>query len=135
MTAGGWRRADWLILAAAFAAGIAIRVALLPTQGLRGDIDQFVGWVHHIATSGLGKLYDGTEAGPVTFGPVMAYVLSLLSSVQPAFANVTDAGDPAIRALMKVPASLADLGLAALVAFALRDRPRARSCWCRRPGT
>jgi len=83
-----------------------------------------VGWVHHIATSGLAKLYDGTEAGPVTFGPVMAYVWSLLSLVQPAFANVTDAGDPAIRALMKLPASLADLGLAALVAFALRDRPR-----------
>jgi len=55
MTAGGWRRADWLVLAAAFAVGIAIRVALLPTQGLRGDIDQFAGWVHHIATSGLGR--------------------------------------------------------------------------------
>ena len=28
-----------------------------------------------------------------------------------------------IRALMKVPASLADIGLAALVVYALRDRP------------
>lgn len=124
MTAGGWRRADWLVLAAAFAAGIAIRVALLPTQGLRGDIDQFAGWVHHIATNGLGTLYDGTAAGPVTFGPVMAYIWAALSAVQPAFATATDAADPAIRVLMKVPASLADLGLAALVALALRDRPR-----------
>ena len=54
----------------------------------------------------------------------MAYVWALLAAVQPAFATVTDASDPAIRALMKLPASLADLGLAALVAYALRDRPR-----------
>ena len=105
-------------------AGIAIRVVLLPTEGLRGDIDQFVGWVHHIATQGLSTLYEGTDAGPVTFGPVMAYIWALLAAVQPAFATVTDASDPAIRALMKVPASLADLGLAALVVYALRDRPR-----------
>ena len=105
-------------------AGIAIRVVLLPTEGLRGDIDQFVGWVHHIATQGLSTLYEGTDAGPVTFGPVMAYIWALLAAIQPAFATVTDASDPAIRALMKVPASLADIGLAALVVYALRDRPR-----------
>ena len=105
-------------------AGIAIRVVLLPTEGLRGDIDQFVGWVHHIATQGLSTLYEGTDAGPVTFGPVMAYIWALLAAIQPAFSTATDASDPAIRALMKVPASLADLGLAALVVYALRDRPR-----------
>ncbi len=53
----------------------------------------------------------------------MAYVWGLLAAVQPAFQTVTDSSDPAIRALMKVPASLADLGLAALVWFYLRDRP------------
>ena len=105
-------------------AGIAIRVVLLPTEGLRGDIDQFVGWVHHIATQGLSTLYEGTDAGPVTFGPVMAYIWALLAAIQPAFSTATDASDPAIRALMKVPASIADLGLAALVVYALRDRPR-----------
>jgi hypothetical protein len=120
----GWSRADQLILLAAVVAGIAIRVWLLPTEGLRGDIDQFVGWVHHIATQGLSTLYEGTDAGPVTFGPVMAYIWALLAAIQPAFATVTDASDPAIRALMKLPASIADLGLAALVVYALRDRPR-----------
>ncbi|MFL5685204.1 MAG: hypothetical protein ACJ77D_04045 [Chloroflexota bacterium] len=105
-------------------AGIAIRVWLLPTEGLRGDIDQFVGWVHHIATQGLSTLYDGTDAGPVTFGPVMAYIWALLAAIQPAFATVTDASDPAIRALMKLPASVADLALAGLVVYALRGQPR-----------
>jgi hypothetical protein len=113
-----------LTLGAVLIVGAAIRLLLLPTPGLRGDLDQFVGWVHHIATDGLGSLYSGTAAGPVTFGPVMAYVWGVLATIQPAFATVTDASDPAIRALMKTPASIADLGLGLLVAFALRDRPR-----------
>ena len=50
----GWTRADRLILAGAVLAGVAIRLALLPSEGLRGDLDQFAGWVHHIATRGLG---------------------------------------------------------------------------------
>ena len=104
--------------------GAAIRVWLLPAEGLRGDIDQFVGWVHHIATEGLGSLYGSPDAGPVTFGPVMAYIWAMLAAIQPAFVTATDASDPAIRSLMKVPASVADLGVAALVAFSLRDRPR-----------
>ena len=105
-------------------AGVLIRLVLLPTDGLRGDIDQFVGWVHALAVSGLATLYSGTPVGPVAFGPVMAYVWAVLAAVQPAFATVTDSADPGIRALMKLPASLADLGLAAIVVFALRDRPR-----------
>ena len=123
MTAG-WRRADWLALAAVLAFGAVIRIALLPSEGLRGDLDQFVGWVHHIATRGVGSLYSGTDAGPVTFGPVMAHVWSVLAAVQPAFATVTDASDPGIRMLMKLPASIADVGVGLLAAFALRDRPR-----------
>jgi Gpi18-like mannosyltransferase len=105
---------------AALAAGIVIRVFLLPTEGLRGDLDQFVLWVHGIAVDGLPNAYDQN----LSFPPVMAYVWGLLAAVQPAFQTVTDASDPAIRALMKAPASVADIGLALLVAFALRDRPR-----------
>ena len=119
----GWTRADRLILAGAVLAGVAIRLALLPSEGLRGDLDQFAGWVHHIATRGLGSLYSGTDAGPVTFGPVMAYIWSVLAVVQPAFSTAVDASDPTIRALMKVPASIADIGLAAVLVVALRDRP------------
>ncbi len=105
---------------AALVAGIVIRVILLPTEGLRGDLDQFVLWVHGIAVDGLPNAYDQN----LSFPPVMAYVWGLLAAVQPAFQTVTDASDPAIRALMKTPASVADIGLALLVAFALRDRPR-----------
>ncbi len=101
------------------AAGVA-RLALLPTRGLAGDIDQFVGWVNHMAASGLASAYDENLA----FGPVMAYIWGLIAAVDPAFRSVTDASDPTVAAMMKLPASVADIGLGLLVAYALRDRPR-----------
>ena len=123
--AAGERPADrWppsliLGLVLALVVGVVIRALLLPTDGLRGDLDQFVLWVHGIAVDGLPNAYDQN----LSFPPVMAYVWGLLAAVQPAFQTVTDGSDPAIRALMKLPASIADIGLALLVAFALRDRP------------
>ncbi len=108
-------------LAIALVVGIAIRLALLPTQGLRGDIDQFVLWVHGIAVDGLANAYDQG----LSFPPVMAYVWAWLAALAPAFQTVTDGADPAIRVIMKLPATLADLGLALVVAAILRDRPRA----------
>jgi Gpi18-like mannosyltransferase len=119
-SAGRWPAAQIVGFVAAIAVGIVIRVILQPTQGLRGDLDQFVLWVHGIAVGGLPDAYDQN----LSFPPVMAYVWGLLAAVQPTFQTVTDASDPAIRALMKTPASVADIGLALLVAFALRDKPR-----------
>jgi hypothetical protein len=118
-----WSRPEVAALVGVTFLGVAIRVALLPTPGLRGDLDQFVGWVHAIATHGLGNLYGENPAGPVTFGPVMAYVWAVLAAIQPAFRVATDASDPAIRELMKLPASVADIGLALVVAYFLRARP------------
>ncbi len=115
-----WPASLILGLVVTLAAGVIIRAFLLPTGGLRGDLDQFVLWVHGIAVGGLPNAYDQN----LSFPPVMAYVWGLLAAVQPAFQTVTDASDPAIRALMKTPASVADIGLALLVASALRDRPR-----------
>ena len=119
-----WRPVDWVWLSAGLALATVIRLALLPAQGLRDDIDQFVGWVHHITISGVGTLYGETAAGPVTFGPVMGYVWTALSTLEPAFATVTDASQDGVRMLMKLPATFADYGIAALLAYALRDRPR-----------
>ncbi len=102
------------------ALAIAARWLLLPTPGLTGDLDQFVLWVHGIATTPLGRAYDTN----VSFPPVMVYVWSVLAVIQPTFRTITDSADPAIRVLMKLPATLADVGLAAGVAFALRSQPR-----------
>ena len=114
-----WTRRHVAAVAVGVVAAAALRLALLPTEGLRGDIDQFVGWVNHIATNGLPRTFDEE----LTFGPVMAYVWGLLGAVEPGFRTATDASDPWLRSLMKLPAALADFGLAAGVGFALRARP------------
>jgi Gpi18-like mannosyltransferase len=119
-TTKGWSGRLVAAVATAFIAGIVIRIALLPTQGLQGDLDQFVLWVHGIAVNGLGNAYDQN----LSFPPVMAYIWGILALLEPAFKTVTDSSDPAIRALMKVPASLADIGLALLMLYAFRTRPR-----------
>ena len=96
-----------------------VRALLLPTPGLTGDLDQFVVWVHGIATAPLGQAYDQD----IAFPPVMVYLWAFLATLEPAFRTVTDSADPAIRALMKLPASAADLALAAGIGWALRARP------------
>lgn len=121
---GAWHPIDWTRLGGVVLAGIVIRLILLPSTGLRDDLDQFVGWVHHIATIGLGALYGDPVAGPVTFGPVMGYIWAGLAAVTPAFTTATDASDAGIRVLMKLPAVAADIGIASIVAYVHRDRPR-----------
>ena len=98
----------------------AIRAVLLPTDGLRGDLDQFVLWVHGLATRPFGDAYDQN----LSFPPVMVYLWGLLAAIEPAFRTAMDAADPAIRTIMKLPASLADIVLGGLVAWQLRSRPR-----------
>ena len=114
-----WTTRQRATLGIAAVLGISLRLVLLPTDGFRPDLDQFVLWVHGIAVNGVPNAYK-TD---IAFGPVMVYIWGVLAAIQPAFQTVTDASDPAIRALMKAPASLADLGLAALVVYALRERP------------
>lgn len=97
-----------------------IRIGLWPTAGLTGDLDQFVVWVHGIATVPFGHAYDQT----ISFPPVMVYIWGLLAALEPAFRTVTTSAEPAIRAVMKAPASVADLALGALVAWHLRSTPR-----------
>ncbi len=121
-------RAAWTLrqrglLLALFGIGIAVRAVLVVQPGFLDDMDQFAQWIGHIATSGLGQLYTDTPGGRVTFGPVMGYIWGVLGAIQPAFATAVDATDPAVNALMKVPAPLADVGIAALVVVALRATP------------
>jgi Gpi18-like mannosyltransferase len=114
-------RAWWLV---AFGVGLALaivlRILLWPTAGLVGDLDQFVLWVHGIATGPFSHAYDQN----LSFPPVMAYIWGLLATLEPAFRTVTTSADPAIRAIMKAPASLADLALGGLIAWHLRATPK-----------
>ncbi len=115
-----WTGRHFGALGIGLVAAVALRFALLPTEGLRGDLDQFVLWVHGIAVDGLPNAYDQN----LSFPPVMAYIWGILAAFEPAFRTVTDGNDQAIRSIMKLPTSIADIGLALLIVYALRDRPR-----------
>jgi dolichyl-phosphate-mannose-protein mannosyltransferase len=115
------RAGPWLVsVAAIVSAGALIRVLLWPSQGLPDDLDQFVLWVHGLATAPFGNAYDQN----LTFPPVMTYIWGALAAIEPAFRTVTTAADPAIRAIMKAPASLADIALGLILIWHLRATPR-----------
>ena len=98
---------------------VAIRAVLLPAAGLPGDLDAFAQWVGHISNNGLSHAYDEE----LTFGPVMTYIWWALGLVEPGFRTAIDSSDPGLRMLLKLPAVLADFGLAACVAWILRATP------------
>ena len=114
------RRGDLVVFGVGLLLAVGLRLVLLPTDGFRGDLDQFVLWVHGLATEPFGRAYDQN----LSFPPVMVYIWGLLAALEPAFRTVTDAAEPMIRAIMKAPASLADIAIALLVAWELRGRPR-----------
>ena len=90
-TAGRWR---WLVaLVVVFGLAVVIRVVLLPTDGLRGDIDQFVLWAHNLVAKPFGNAYDQD----ITFPPVMVYIWGALATLVADFQTVTTGADPAIR--------------------------------------
>ena len=117
--ASAWTSRYRLALTVGVLAGLAIRAWMLPMPGYVGDIDQFVAWVRHIADNGLPRAYDEH----LSFGPVMAYVWGFLGAIDPAFRTATDSSGIGLRVLMKLPATLADLGLAAGVVYWFRARP------------
>ena len=114
-----WSRRSLAALTIAIIAGIAVRLYWLPDPGYRADIDEFVDAVKRIANVGLGHAYDER----MSFGPVMAYIWGLQGAIEPAFRTGLDAHDVGIRVFMKLPAAIADLGLAALLVVFFRDRP------------
>ncbi len=119
-TPGSRRASAIIVFAVALGVAMLVRIALWPTLGLVGDLDQFVLWVHGIATAPFSHAYDQD----IAFPPVMAYIWSVLAAAEPAFRTVTTSADPAIRAIMKAPASIADLAIAGLIAWHLRATPK-----------
>ncbi len=109
-----------LVFGTALGLAMVLRIVLLRTLGLTGDLDQFVLWVHGIATAPFTHAYDQD----IAFPPVMAYIWGVLATLEPAFRTVTTSADPAIRAIMKAPASLADLAIGGLIAWHLRATPK-----------
>lgn len=113
-----WTTRDRLILVLVTLTALAIRLPLLPVVGLQGDMAEFAGWIHGIVRDGLPHAYDQD----LTFPPIMAYVWAL-TGLHPAFAQSGAELEAGARVAMKLPATLADFGIAAAVVAWLRERP------------
>lgn len=120
LPAARWNLRQRAVLGAGLCVAVLIRLALLPTEGMTGDLNLFAGWVHRLATdTPLGRAYDLD----LTFGPVMAYMFWLIGQVVPAFQEPAMTSDPTVAVATKLPAVIADLAIAVTLAWTLRDRP------------
>ena len=117
--AAAFGRREWLGLGGGLAVAILIRIALLPQPGIAGDDNDFLAWARAIATGGLGHAYDL----PISFPPVMPWIWWLLGVVAPGPMSASPP-EQAGLVLLKLPATLADFGIAAIVGWSLRARPR-----------
>ena len=116
----GWDRRHRAILGAGLFLAVLIRLVLLPTEGMTGDLDLFAGWIHRLATdTPLGQAF-GLE---MTFGPVIAYIFWLIGQIVPTFQASATTSDPTIAVAIKLPAVVADLAIAGVLAWTLRGRP------------
>lgn len=110
---------EWAALAVGLGLAIGIRAWFLPAPGLAGDDDGFLRWVRFIGNAGLARAYDQ----PISFPPVIPWIWWLLGSVAPGIRSQVEQ-DPQALSLLKLPAVLADFGMAAIVGWSLRSRPR-----------
>jgi len=95
-----WRLESRAGLAALFAAGLAVRLLIAPRAGFYGDLRLFQQWAERLAAVGPGHFYVRGQFAD--YPPGYLYVLWLLGSLSAAPGYL----------LLKLPALLADLGLA-----------------------
>lgn len=103
---------------------VIVRLALLPSSGLAGDLLLFESWAGFIATNGLSRAYEL----PLSFPPVLPWIWAALGVLDSGL-RTTSPGHPALNVLMKLPATLADFGLAAIVWWWLSRRGEAGPAW------
>jgi dolichyl-phosphate-mannose-protein mannosyltransferase len=104
-------------LGAVVFAGLLLRLALLPVAGERGDVATFVGWTQLVNEYGPRGLYTHVEPYSrhlIDYPPGYAIVLTVIARFYAAFFLGSDQHEIVLRALLKAPAILADLGLCVL---------------------
>lgn len=116
---------------AAVAAGVAIRIALIPGPGFPGDIRAFEDWALGFARFGPHVLYADSSNlrwAAVDYPPAYMLILGAVGWIAIHLFHVTASTGLLFKALVKLPAILADLALAAVayrIALRVVDRRRA----------
>ena len=99
--------------------GLVVRLVFLGNEGFKTDISTYTAWSLALAQHGFGTFYG--KIGFADYPPGYFYVLALIGHVWQALFGSHDAGFAALRAFVKLPAILADLGVGVLL-FAIARR-------------
>jgi dolichyl-phosphate-mannose--protein O-mannosyl transferase len=107
-------------LAGLVAAGLVLRLALVPNEGFSTDISTFQYWAMSLAEHGFGAFYaSGSFAD---YPPGYFYILAVIGHVWEALFKTSDAGHyTVLKFLVKLPGIVADLCLGVL-SFAIVRR-------------
>lgn len=92
--------------------GLLIRLPFLGDDGFKNDVQTFEAWAISLVEHGLNNFYGQT--GFADYPPGYFYILALVGHVWELFRS-HDPGYALLKALVKLPAVLADLGVGALL--------------------
>ena len=109
-----------LLLVIGVLAAVAVRAILVPVNGGWGDLDQYAGWVHRLATD---LPFGASYRLDMSYMPGLVAVFGIIAHLVPGFATAADASDVGVRVALKLPPLLAD-GASAAAVFLLAAGPR-----------
>ena len=122
--AGAGDRREKLLLVIGVVAAIAVRAILVPINGGWGDLDQYAGWVHRLATD---VPFGAAYRLDLSYMPALVAVFSTLAHIVPGFATATDASDLLVRVALKLPPLLAEGACAVGVYLLASGRGQSRA--------
>ncbi len=100
------------------AAGFVVRLIFINDQGFNVDVQTFSAWTISLVDHGLPNFYGKTSF--VDYPPGYFYILAIIGHIWEPF-RASDTSYTLIRALVKLPAILADLGIGVLL-YAIAKR-------------
>ncbi|HEY2887096.1 MAG TPA: hypothetical protein VGJ17_00640, partial [Candidatus Limnocylindrales bacterium] len=111
-----WRhRSLFVLLGLGLAFRLVLALVVFPGQGLSSDLGFFETWATTLARVGPGAFY--ASASSANYPPGYMYVLWLVGAIGSAFGS---SSEHATLLLLKIPAILADIALAAILYAAAR---------------
>jgi len=91
-----------------------LRCAFIESSGFSTDVSTFQAWATQLVEGGFGKFYSSGQFAD--YPPGYFYILAVFGWIWETFFKATDAGHfVVLRALVKLPAILADLGVGVLL--------------------
>jgi dolichyl-phosphate-mannose--protein O-mannosyl transferase len=110
---------SWALPALVFA-GLVVRLLFIGNEGFKTDVQTFEAWAMALAEHGYAKFYGST--GFADYPPGYFYILGIVGQIWEALFKSSDGGHYVVlKALVKLPAILADLGVGVL-AYAIVRR-------------